>query len=120
MEVDYPSMTPSIQPDSVEEPLTPSPSVPEIRMKGFSWYEPEPDRIVVTDLDSSDDEEEKETEPAVVLPALLDRIRQREQDQSIPLPLLPDQQALVLYQPVKKLPEVEEEKERSVDMMDIE
>ncbi|KAJ3749112.1 hypothetical protein DFH05DRAFT_1475528, partial [Lentinula detonsa] len=86
MEVEYSSMTPSIQPDSVEEPSSPSLLLPEIQMKSSSWYEPEPDRefpkslstpqttrprftgIVVTDLDSSDDEDEAElVNPALVL-----------------------------------------------------
>ncbi|KAJ3823921.1 hypothetical protein F5878DRAFT_537348 [Lentinula raphanica] len=107
MEVEYSSTTPTIQPDSVEEPTSPSLSLPEVRMKGSSWYEPEPDRIVVTDLDSSDEEDEDEVEPVlnpIVSPALLERIRQREllSTVSMSVPPLPDQQALVLYRPLPR------------------
>ncbi|KAJ3713335.1 hypothetical protein C8R42DRAFT_294759 [Lentinula raphanica] len=107
MEVEYSSTTPTIQPDSVEEPTSPSLSLPEVRMKGSSWYEPEPDRefpkslsvpqstksrfsgIVVTDLDSSDEEDEDEVEPVlnpIVSPALLERIRQRELLSTVSMP----------------------------------
>ncbi|KAJ3805874.1 hypothetical protein F5876DRAFT_51089 [Lentinula aff. lateritia] len=104
MEVEYSSISPSIQPDSVEEPTSPSLSVPEIRMKGSSWYEPEPDRIVVTDLDSSDDEYENEREPVspLVSPTLLERIRQRELSNVLPLPSSLDRHALVLYRPLTR------------------
>ncbi|KAJ3988315.1 hypothetical protein F5890DRAFT_1492793 [Lentinula detonsa] len=102
MEVEYSSMTPSIQPDSVEEPSSPSLLLPEIQMKSSSWYEPEPDRIVVTDLDSSDDEDEAELVNPVVSPTLLERIRQRELFNTVPVPSLPNQQALVLYRPLTR------------------
>ncbi|KAJ3779951.1 hypothetical protein GGU10DRAFT_337584 [Lentinula aff. detonsa] len=103
MEVEYSSMTPSIQPDSVEEPPSPSLLLPEIQMKkSSSWYEPEPDRIVVTDLDSSDDEDEAELVNPVVSPTLLERIRQRELFNTVPVPSLPNQQALVLYRPLTR------------------
>ncbi|KAF8578007.1 hypothetical protein K439DRAFT_1639206 [Ramaria rubella] len=42
----------------IEEPTEPTSSIPEIRMRHSSSYEPEKDRIVVTDLDSSEDEED--------------------------------------------------------------
>lgn len=143
---DSSSMLPFIQPDSVEEP----PSPPDIRMKGSSWYEPEPDResssvsfqshqdsktrrftgIVVTDLDSSDDEEESEPSHPVISPALLEHIRKRERSTSIPELLPPNQQALVLYRPlnIKSSPAVDDEQKvdvvessiPEVDMMDIE
>lgn len=91
-------------------------------MKGSSWYEPEPDRefsqslttpqttkprfsgIVVTDLDSSDDEYENESEPVrpLVSPTLLERIRQRELSNILPLPSPLDQHALVLYRPLTR------------------
>jgi hypothetical protein len=131
MEVDYSDS--SLVSYSVEEP-SPSPTmfqVPEIRMKGSSWYEPEPDRIVVTDLDSSEDEEEAD-EPIhpVISPALLERIRRREL--SVPELPLQNEQALVLYQPLNKpslsTAEAEEPRADTVvknfvreeDMMDIE
>ncbi|KAJ4468215.1 hypothetical protein J3R30DRAFT_3305847 [Lentinula aciculospora] len=109
MEVEYSSMTPSMQPDSIEEPTTPSLAVPEIRMKGSSWYEPEPDRIIVMDLDSSDDEDEAEVVHPIVSPALLERIRQRELSIAVPVPSLPDQQALVLYRPLTRPTVIENE-----------
>ncbi|KZV68593.1 hypothetical protein PENSPDRAFT_687147 [Peniophora sp. CONT] len=57
---------------AVEEPL------PEIRMRATSWYEPTPDRIIVTDLDGSDadDEREDHTEP-VILPSALELLQKR-------------------------------------------
>ncbi|VDB87433.1 unnamed protein product [Peniophora sp. CBMAI 1063] len=59
--------------------------VPEIRMHATSWYEPTPDRIIVTDLDGSDadDEREAESEP-VVLPSALEMLQKR-----IGAPVLP-------------------------------
>jgi len=122
---DSSSMLPFIQPDSVEEP----PSPPDIRMKGSSWYEPEPDRIVVTDLDSSDDEDESEPSHPVISPALLEHIRKRERSTSMPELLPSNQQALVLYRPLNIKPSPAEEEQKTdvvessipeVDMMDIE
>ncbi|KAF8891653.1 hypothetical protein BD779DRAFT_1670638 [Infundibulicybe gibba] len=75
---------------------------PEIKMKTSSWYEPEPDRIVVTDLDSSDDEDGG-TEVLTITPAYLKHIQTR-----IPRPLAGPpsgvSQAVVLYQPVAPPP----------------
>ncbi|KIK67098.1 hypothetical protein GYMLUDRAFT_54946 [Collybiopsis luxurians FD-317 M1] len=125
MEVEYSdssSLLPSIQPDSIEEPASPVLAVPEIHMKGSSWYEPEPDResssivmtvpedsarprfsgIIVTDLDSSDEEEEPEPLHAVVSSVLLERIRQREREHSNIIPAFQDRQALVLYKPLTR------------------
>lgn len=142
---DSSSMLPFIQPDSVEEP----PSPPDIRMRGSSWYEPEPDResssvssqlhqdsktrrrtgIVVTDLDSSDDEDESEPSHPVISPALLEHIRKRERSTSMPELLPPNQQALVLYRPLNIKPSPAEDEQKTdvvessipeVDMMDIE
>ncbi|KAF5367107.1 hypothetical protein D9758_004036 [Tetrapyrgos nigripes] len=112
-----------IQPSSIEEPD--SPPTRELKMKGTSWYEPEPDRepspslparvpyssdqgrprrptgIVVTDLDSSDDEDFPESEqPIQVSPALLERIRQKELLQQHPVTLSLSSSALVLYRPL--------------------
>ncbi|KAG6853374.1 hypothetical protein C0991_004933 [Blastosporella zonata] len=50
------------------------PGIPEVKMKSSSWYEPEPDRIVVTTLDSSDEEDEvtdADTTTLTIPPALL-------------------------------------------------
>ncbi|KAK7035282.1 hypothetical protein VNI00_012049 [Paramarasmius palmivorus] len=112
------------QPDSVEEPTSPSATIPEIKMKGSSWYEPEPDRepsssirrdlpshsnpsfprragIVVTDLDSSDDEDGSDDQdgPLTISPALLQRIRERDMlKASLPTDST-QSQALILYRP---------------------
>ncbi|KAK0461424.1 uncharacterized protein EV420DRAFT_1267231 [Desarmillaria tabescens] len=78
-------------PDSVEEPIH------DVKMNKSTWYEPEPDRIVVTDLDSSDDEEDDEQDTTLsISPALIDRIRNRQLSSTLPTPTT---HALVLYQP---------------------
>ncbi|KAF8647063.1 hypothetical protein AX16_006898 [Volvariella volvacea WC 439] len=99
-------------PYSVEEPI------PEVKMKTSSWYEPEPDRIVITDLDSySDDEDEVETvndsvnsssgSTLEISPALLEHIRSRSKaslDPHLTQPPIPESspsQALVLFRPLK-------------------
>ncbi|KAL1743027.1 hypothetical protein HDZ31DRAFT_41873 [Schizophyllum fasciatum] len=107
-----PLATPTLKPASVEEPgsrtSSSSPPVQDIRMRGMHSYEPERDRVIITDLDSSSDEEEEvKTEDATgleaagisVSPAVLQRIRQRQLEQaSFPLPSRPSQ-ALVLFKP---------------------
>jgi len=64
--------------------------VPEVNMKVSSWYEPEPDRIVITDLDlftESDDERERESEEKFdINPVLLDCIRGKELGKNSPHP----------------------------------
>ncbi|KAL1726392.1 hypothetical protein EV714DRAFT_219368 [Schizophyllum commune] len=108
-----PVPTYTVKPSSVEEPGSKSPSTsppaPDIHMKGMHSYEPERDRVIITDLDSSSDEEEEaRTEDATdfdaagisVSPALLQRIRQRQIEQtSLPLPSSGPSQALVLFKP---------------------
>jgi len=97
---------------TVEEP-----QIPEVNMKTSSWYEPERDRIVVTDIDSfaqSDDEGEdnSSTNGHHINPALLSRIRATA-TQAAPISLLPpnssNSQALILFKP---LPIVGDELER--------
>lgn len=114
-----------IQPTAVVE-------IPEVKMKSFSWYEPEPDSgsplhshapransaagIVVTELESSDEEEEEDaTSPVCISPVLLDRIRS--QSLVSPIPNLETQQALVLYRPLPR-PQVEEVEEDVEDNKD--
>ncbi|TFK44610.1 hypothetical protein BDQ12DRAFT_673271 [Crucibulum laeve] len=85
-------------PSSVEEP-----SIPEVKMKSSSWYEPEPDRIVITDLDSFTDEEEEDKTPGVSInPALLDRIHARSFKSMPGYGEGQDSQALVLYKPMPR------------------
>ncbi|KIY74233.1 hypothetical protein CYLTODRAFT_133 [Cylindrobasidium torrendii FP15055 ss-10] len=120
---------PMIQPSQIDEPkeVTPPPpeaSTSDVKMK--SWYEPEPDRtrlppafmraarsadrasgIVVTDLDSSDDEDGPAVEAELISPALMEHIR-RQGLRSGLLPTDSHSQALVLYRPVP-LPDTESE-----------
>jgi len=80
---------------TVEEP-----TVPEVNMKASSWYEPEPDRIVITDLDlftESDDECEGRVN---INPVLLDCIRGKELgERNSPNPKVTST-ALVLFRPL--------------------
>ncbi|KAG7446433.1 uncharacterized protein BT62DRAFT_1005708 [Guyanagaster necrorhizus] len=76
----------------------------DVKMKRSTWYEPQPDRIVVTDLDSSDDDNDNDNDndndkdPALsISPALIDRIRSRQLVSSLPTPA---STALVLYHPL--------------------
>jgi len=89
-----------VLPSSIEEP-----SIPEVRMKYPSWYEPEPDRIVVTNIDSSSDEEDENTDPGVTtisIPrALLKRFTLRPGELTdTQLPSSNSNQALILFQPL--------------------
>ncbi|KAG6860007.1 hypothetical protein C0995_000611 [Termitomyces sp. Mi166 len=91
-----------VLPSTVEEP-----DIPEVKMKSSSWYEPEPDRIVVTSLESSDDEDEEEpdadTTSISISPVLLKKIaNQSTRDLETPLitPPTNTSQALVLYKPL--------------------
>ncbi|KZT63192.1 hypothetical protein DAEQUDRAFT_719682 [Daedalea quercina L-15889] len=99
--------SPVVLPDSVEEPHSPEEArdIPDVRMKIPSWYEPEKDRIVITDLEDSDTEDQGETNPSnddaqyIVSSALLDRL-------PLHAPLLPNcsdidcTKALVLFRPL--------------------
>ncbi|KAI0058062.1 hypothetical protein BV25DRAFT_1830418 [Artomyces pyxidatus] len=66
-------------------------------MRTSSWYEPEKDRIVITDLDASSDEED--VAPPLVLPAFL-----RHPPLAAPLPRLRAESdpgmALVVFRPL--------------------
>jgi len=88
-----------LRPSSIEEPTT----IPEIKMKNTSWYEPEKDRIVITDLDDSDEEPESDLD-LTISSVLLDHIKTR----PVALEALARQvaskdtsKALVLFKPVK-------------------
>ncbi|KAJ7713954.1 hypothetical protein DFH07DRAFT_383114 [Mycena maculata] len=93
------SMPPPVPPS----PPLRTPTIPEVTMKASSWYEPERDRIVITDLDSYSDDEADATSQSqdapLISPALIKRISTR--------PLAPDAlpaqyqtQALVLFRPL--------------------
>ncbi|KAG5646321.1 hypothetical protein DXG03_003918 [Asterophora parasitica] len=133
MEEDFPTV---VLPAAVKEP-----DIPEIKMKLSSWYEPEPDRIVVTDLDSSSDEEDNQEDPdkasISISKTLLKHISARSRDMAEPvLPHRGASQALVLFKPMPRpIPEMtatveepEEEGHRTIvdtdgiadDAMDIE
>jgi len=89
------------------------PTVPEVDMKASSWYEPEPDRIVITDLDlftESDDEREGEREEGVnINPILLDCIRNKKLgEKSSPHPKATST-ALVLFKPLPGLEQLQRE-----------
>lgn len=107
----------------VQEPPSPrpaTPTVPEITMKTSSWYEPEPNRacfcdlqhpkvhltrpgIVITDLNSySDDEDEPDagTDTPLISPALIERIKTRPRELTLPVHPQPPTQALVLFRPL--------------------
>ncbi|KAI0045940.1 hypothetical protein FA95DRAFT_76978 [Auriscalpium vulgare] len=84
----------------IEEP----PELPEVRMRSSSWYEPEKDRIVITDLDASSDEEADDAVGHSVAPAFLARLRRT---LAGPAPMLPPpgepadaRKALVLFRPL--------------------
>ncbi|KAG6857248.1 hypothetical protein H0H87_007081 [Tephrocybe sp. NHM501043] len=86
---------------SIEEPF-----IPEVKMKSSSWYEPEPDRIIVTSLELSDDEEEAtdpDTTTLSIPPALLKQLMSQS-PRDLRAPQIPPSrlgsQALVLFKPL--------------------
>jgi len=87
--------SPVITPSSVEEPDT-----PDVKMQ--TWYEPEKDRIVVTDLDDCDDDPVPQSE--VIIPAaVLDHLKSASTHQVLPTgnasPDAGQCMALVLFRP---------------------
>ncbi|GLB37216.1 putative catalyzes the attachment of alanine to tRNA(Ala) in a two-step reaction alanine is first activated by ATP to form Ala- AMP and then transferred to the acceptor end of tRNA(Ala) [Lyophyllum shimeji] len=85
-----------VLPSTIEEP-----GIPEVKMKKSSWYEPEPDRIVITDLESSSDEEDDQDADISISPALLQKISSHARDMTEPaVPLPSTSQALVLFKPL--------------------
>ncbi|EPQ57419.1 hypothetical protein GLOTRDRAFT_137750 [Gloeophyllum trabeum ATCC 11539] len=95
----------AVQPTSVEEPT--SPEVQDVKMKGSSWYEPEKDRVVITDLDEFAEESEEEVEPSdkgiEVSQSYLDRIKSRDpffhSELGLPSREPEKNMALVLFRP---------------------
>ncbi|KAG6813652.1 hypothetical protein H0H92_008889 [Tricholoma furcatifolium] len=106
---DYEAMEDDVELPPTRTVLEEEQDIPEVKMKVSSWYEPEPDRIVVTSLESSDDEDEEhpaDTDPDVttleISPALLKKILTPSQ---LITPAKPVTQALVLFKPLP-IPEV--------------
>jgi len=89
----------------VEEPA--AKAIPEIHMHHSSSYEPEKDRIVITDLDSSEDESENAEgsfadESFAVSPAILAHLHSSKTSMLKNIVLPPtsnDSRALVLFRP---------------------
>jgi len=113
--------SPVVLPSSVEEPASPEQAtdVPDVRMKIPTWYEVEKDRIVITDLEDSDTEDQEERKDSradaeyTVSTALLDRLPIHAP--SLPPPSLdPDpSKALVLFRPLVATSAAERETDAS-------
>ncbi|KAF8210071.1 hypothetical protein K438DRAFT_139015 [Mycena galopus ATCC 62051] len=96
------TMAPVTDDNPVPVPRPSTPDVPEITMKTSSWYEPEPDRIVITDLRSfsdEDDADEASTNASgpQISPALLAHLKR---PLAPPVPPPPESQALILFRPL--------------------
>ncbi|KAF5352000.1 hypothetical protein D9756_007366 [Leucocoprinus leucothites] len=87
-----------VLPGYVQEPEQ---DIPEIQMKTSSWYELSPDRIVITDLDSFEAEDESvgENGGIEINAPLLEHIKKQ---RSLPPPERTSQ-ALVLFRPLPSL-----------------
>ncbi|KAI0769302.1 hypothetical protein BD413DRAFT_604907 [Trametes elegans] len=109
-----------VLPGSVEEPTSPvaaagaelEPDAPEVAMRVPSWYEIEKDRIVITDLEDSDQEEQEADGPRFTISsALLDRLPKPHALGAL-APEANPTNALVLYRPIgPPAPSREEEEE---------
>jgi hypothetical protein len=120
MDADYPSYS-VLYPTSIEEPTSPIAQcaplplsadnssddvLNDVKMKSQSWYEPEKDRIVITDLDDSDEEDScddpktpSDGAEITISNALLDHIR-TQQSLSVPLTnISTPSTALVVFRP---------------------
>jgi len=105
---------------TVEEP-----TVPEVDMKASSWYEPEPDRIVITDLDLFTESDDEREESVNINPILMDCIRNKELGEKNSLHPKATSTALVLFKPLPGLEQLQREgvtQAKSVDenAMDLE
>ncbi|KAH6914136.1 hypothetical protein BKA70DRAFT_1420903 [Coprinopsis sp. MPI-PUGE-AT-0042] len=99
-----------VLPDSVEEP-----SVPEVDMRASTWYEPEPNRIIITDLDGfveSDEEGDPPSKDFQVHPGFLEQIRSKKLNNHVS-PTAKSSQALILFRPPPSLPASIKENEPS-------
>ncbi|KAF9562790.1 hypothetical protein CPC08DRAFT_706495 [Agrocybe pediades] len=108
MDMDMSTPTPITHPDSTSTYETSytveEPKAPEVAMKTSSWYEPEPNRIIITDMDSFTQSDDEDDGIVSVNPAFLDRMRKRALQSSTSTPRIPvppsTSQALVLFQPL--------------------
>ncbi|KAF7315324.1 40S ribosomal protein [Mycena indigotica] len=101
-----------------EMPIIEEPVSPEITMKSSSWYEPEADRIVITDLAAYAEEELQPEEPPVVNTALIERLKSRPLDP--PILSQSQSQALVLFRPLQLPPKTDSPRADNEDAMDVE
>jgi len=98
-------------PSSIEEPDSPSSSEPQsadVKMRTQSWYEPEKDRIIITDLDdSSDDDADSDSVHGAqgihISSALLQRIKEQPNFAAVPPARDASHGALVLFRPILPL-----------------
>ncbi|KAJ6499446.1 hypothetical protein C8R45DRAFT_115999 [Mycena sanguinolenta] len=104
---------------TIDAPMTPvrpsTPDVPEVTMNTSSYYEPEPDRIVITDLRAFSEEDDDASSPPLISPALLAHFAR---PLAPPVPPPPPSQALVLFRPLVA-PEAKKQPQRDDDAMDI-
>ncbi|GBE81244.1 hypothetical protein SCP_0309710 [Sparassis crispa] len=123
---------PVVLPGSVEEPTSPlappraaeeEPDVPDVQMRGPSWYEIEKDRIVINDLEDSDSEENEEGSSAeggmTLSPALLEHLANGNQSA---LPVFPEpdaSKALVLFRPLVIPTDTSEEEKKPEEERDV-
>jgi len=118
MSVGFPLMKDALQPLFASSLNNKEHLVPDVKMKSSSWYEPEPDRIVITNLDSSSDEDDDATmdsTPVSIHPALLNRIRNNALTSGLNTSLpSPSSQALVLFKPVS-VPEVLPQRKQGIE-----
>ncbi|CCM06369.1 uncharacterized protein FIBRA_08627 [Fibroporia radiculosa] len=99
--LDLPSI-PIIFPSSVDEPTSPGHvnDQPDVHMKIPSWYEVEKDRIVITELEDSDLEEDLSTSDELFIsPALLGRLPRQLLSLPSRAPKTDSSRALVLFKP---------------------
>ncbi|KAJ7622811.1 hypothetical protein DFH06DRAFT_1231548 [Mycena polygramma] len=98
--LDAPTAAPIVEEPPSPMPRPTTPDAPDVTMKTSSWYELEPDRIVITDLGAfSDEDAEGDASPdALISPAFMERLKR---PLALPLPTPPPQsQALVLFRPL--------------------
>ncbi|KAJ7647459.1 hypothetical protein FB45DRAFT_1051944 [Roridomyces roridus] len=79
------------------QPRPATPPIREITMKLSTWYEPEPDRIVITDLENYSDDEADASDAPFIPPMILKALTTRP---LIPPSPSPNSQALVLFRPL--------------------
>ncbi|KAG6820896.1 hypothetical protein H0H93_010240 [Arthromyces matolae] len=86
--------------DDTSPPKLEEPDIPEVKMKTLSSYEVAPDRIVVTALESSDEEEDGEPEKLISIPTALLKKMMSNAARELVMPVKNATQELVVYQPL--------------------